>query len=115
MLALQLLQQYKKDPNFIQKELKDQAKRREQVLGDPQPQQRLPQPKQELFNPLLTQEERHRAIQEKREQRKKDQKLKQLEQSRESRKEAIKPKLNSDLESVQSPLDRIRETKLKIE
>lgn len=33
MLALSLLQQYKKDPSFIQKELKDQAKKREVVLG----------------------------------------------------------------------------------
>lgn len=37
MLALSLLQQYKKDPNFIQKELKDQAKRRDLVFGDPLP------------------------------------------------------------------------------
>lgn len=40
LLALSLLQQYKKDPNFIQKELKDQAKRRDLVLGsgaDPVP------------------------------------------------------------------------------
>jgi hypothetical protein len=34
LLALSLLQQYKRDPSFIQRELKDQAKKREQVLGE---------------------------------------------------------------------------------
>ena len=33
LLALSLLQQSKRDPNFIQKELKDQAKKRDLVLG----------------------------------------------------------------------------------
>lgn len=33
LLALSLLQQYKRDPNFIQKDLKDQAKKRDLVLG----------------------------------------------------------------------------------
>ena len=33
LLALSLLQQYKRDPNFIQKELKDQAKKRDLVMG----------------------------------------------------------------------------------
>ena len=38
-----------------------------------------------IGNPLLTQEERHRAINEKREQRKREQRLKQLEESKERR------------------------------
>lgn len=82
MLALSLLQQYKRDPNFIQKDLKDQAKKRDLVMGE---EQRPKIPKAAIFDPILVQEERHRAIQEKREQRKKDQRARQLEESKERR------------------------------
>lgn len=135
MLALSLLQQYKKDPSFIQRELKDQAKRRDQVLGLEQPPTKtVPQPSA-LFNPVLIQEERHRAINEKRDARKKEQRLRQLEESKERRiakpmKEGLtKPGINRDIEPVMlhsgtTPVkrdegmidvERIKEAKLKIE
>ena len=87
LLALSLLQQYKRDPNFIQKELKDQAKKRDLVLGTMEQAGKKSAIRSfsSTINPQLTQEERHRAINEKREQRKREQRLKQLEESKERR------------------------------
>ena len=71
MIALELLNKYKKDPAFIQKELQQQKKQRDQIFQDDQEQApKKSQSKQEYFNPLLTQEERHKIISEKREKRK---------------------------------------------
>ena len=89
-----------------------------------------------MFNPILTSEERHRAIHEKREQRKKDQRLKELEVSKDRRvagtiKARPAKSINRDIETVmmhsgttptksygnagQIDIEKIREAKLKIE
>ena len=127
LLALSLLQQYKRDTNFIQKELKDQAKKRDLVMGtsssDNKPRTSSTAP---AINPQLTQEERHRAINEKREQRKREQRLKQLEESKERRivKEPPQQKLKSTNEALNDisvgvteelSIGKIREAKVKIE
>ena len=66
LIALQLLHQYKKDPNFIQKEMKQQAKKREIIFGKEEEKE----VKKGTNDPAIIQEERHRLINEKREQRK---------------------------------------------
>ena len=60
-IALDLLNRYKKDQNFIQKE-DDEFKRKIDILGEGP----KPEPKGKILNPALVQEERHREIQEKR-------------------------------------------------
>ncbi|CDW77766.1 UNKNOWN [Stylonychia lemnae] len=106
MIALSLLNKYKKDPNFIQKELQThQKKKEEEKKADNNGQSIFPGKKVEYFNPLLTQEERHRQIKEKREKRVKEQKEKQLEEV----KEKTKPK-----DSYKLPSQTIkRESKMK--
>lgn len=117
--------------------MKDQAKKRDLVMGTCE-EQRPKLPKASLYDPLLVQEERHRAIQEKREQRKKEQKLRQLEESKERRvakeiptKTGRGKSINRDIDMVllhsgstpqkdfeaelNNDLERIRESKMKIE
>ena len=78
------------------------------------------------INPQLTQEERHRAINEKREQRKREQRLKQLEESKERR--IVKEPPQQKHKTTNEPLNdisvgvteelsigKIREAKIKIE
>lgn len=70
---------------MIKKELKEQAKKSEQILGQQKDEPIINRSTKQVLNPILTQEERHRVINEKREQRKKEQRLKQLEESKERR------------------------------
>lgn len=77
LLAFELLNKYKKDKNFIAKEITAVHKKsklilkeegsNDQVMGGQQS-----RPSQTYFDPSLTQEERHRQIAEKREKRKQE-------------------------------------------
>lgn len=63
-IAMNLLNKYKQDKQFIQKELKSQ-KQKVELIGVVEA-----KAKSLVLNPVLTQEERHKAIKEKRERRK---------------------------------------------
>eukprot|EP00347_Sterkiella_histriomuscorum_P024200 403331963 len=107
MIAMELLNKFKKDPNFIQRDLQQQKLKSNQILQEEDKSQNpsakpLPGKKQEYFDPLLTQEERHRQIQEKRQKRIKEQKQKQLEEI----KERAKPKDSYKLPSQTIKKDR---------
>ena len=67
VLAFQLLNKYKKDKNFIERDIKEQKRQTKLIVREDEPEKKKYQPR---FDPVLTQEERHRQIAEKREQRK---------------------------------------------
>lgn len=63
-IALDLLNRYKKDKNFIQRD-DEEFKKKNEMLSEVV----KSEPKGKVLNPALVQEERHREIQEKRKQR----------------------------------------------
>lgn len=89
VLAFELLTKYKKDKDYIQKDIKT-VKKQSQTLIQTQEDARdgiLPgKPKaQQYIDPILTQEERHRLIAEKRQQRKLQQSKKEEEEKEKER------------------------------
>lgn len=72
LLAFELLSKYKKDKDFIQKDIK-QVKKQAQTITEETKDHGLPKAKAAYIDPLLTQEERHRLIAEKRQIRKQQQ------------------------------------------
>ena len=78
LLAFELLNKYKKDSKFIQKDLISMKKQSQLIVRDENEDINKVSKKAKV-DVILTQEERHRAIAEKREKRKEEQKLKELE------------------------------------
>ena len=71
LLAFDLLNKYKKDSKFIEKDIKSLKKKSDLILRTDDPDENLKTKQNKpVINTLLTQEERHRVIAEKREKRK---------------------------------------------
>ena len=72
LLAFELLNKYKKDSKFIQKDIKSLKKKSDLIIRNDDPDEKSAPAKKPALDPILTQEERHRIIAEKREKRKQD-------------------------------------------
>ena len=62
MVAMDLLNKYKKDKNFIQKDLASQKHASELMNIPAAPDKAVKPPKNTTVNPVLTQAERHKAV-----------------------------------------------------